>query len=81
MTDIYNDNNLYWVFTKYAKERLANFDRNEDLMLQVIKIGSYDWYSDENKILGEGGYSEAAFKKYFQEGYKNDLGNFISLFS
>lgn len=78
MTDIYNNNDLYWVFTKYAKERLANFDRNEDLMIQVVKIGSYDWYSDENKILGEDGYSEAAFKKYFQEDYKNDLGKFIT---
>lgn len=78
MTDIYNDNNLYWVFTKYAKERLANFDRNENLMLQVIKIGNYNWYADEDKKLGDEGYSEEAFKKYYQESYKDSLGNFIT---
>lgn len=59
-------NNLYWVFTKYGKDRLINFKDDDHLYLQTMGIGSYDWYSDTNKILGDGGYSEQAFREYFE---------------
>ena len=60
-----SENNLYWVFTEYGKKRLANFEPNDHLFLYKACIGGYDWYTDENQILGATGYSEAAFKRYF----------------
>ena len=78
MTDIFNTNNLYWVYTAYAKNRLADFTTDTNLKLYKIKIGNYDWFTDEDHKLGEGGYSEAAFKQYFQGTDTNDMGNFIT---
>lgn len=79
MADVFNTkDNLYWVFTNYAKERLADFAAGDKVFLYKLKIGSYNWYEDENKKLGKEGYSEAAFKAYFQGDEEiNDLGNFI----
>lgn len=85
MTNIFNTNNLYWVYTKYAKDRIVSFNQSSDgetsnIKLYKIKIGDYDWYTDERGLLGEGGYSESAFKEYFQNGDNevNNLGNFIT---
>lgn len=77
MTNIFNTDNLYWVFTKHAKERLANFDVHKNLKLQKMVIGDYDWYKDSEKKLGDEGYSEAAFKRYFQENDNVDMGHQI----
>lgn len=78
MTNIYNTNNLYWVFTKYAKERLADFNKTDNLALRCTSVGDYDWFTDEEHKLGEAGYSEEAFKAYFQEKYRNELGHAIT---
>lgn len=72
MANIYNDDdNLYWVFTNYGKQRLASLSADDHLFLYKAGIGSYNWYTDENNILG--GYTEAAFKAYFNEDENKDL--------
>lgn len=80
MANIFNnDNKLYWVFTTYAINKLSDFSTDENLKLMAIGIGDYDWYTDEKKKLGPTGYSEAAFKAYFQdENIERDLGNPIT---
>ena len=78
MNNIYNTNNLYWVYTAYGKNRLADFNTTENLKLYKIKIGDYDWFTDAEHKLGDSGYSEAVFKQYFQGSAVNDLGHFIN---
>lgn len=73
---IINTNNLYCVFTSYGIERLVSFKNDDHLWLYKVKIGNYDWYLDENKYLGDVGYSESLFKKYFENG-GTTLGNEI----
>lgn len=78
MTDIYNDtNNLYWVFTNYGKNRLASINSDDHLLLYKAGVGSYNWYKDESNFFGELPYSEATFKKYFEDENEKDLGNIV----
>lgn len=66
MNEIQNDsNNLYWVFTKYATQRLSNLQTEDYLYLYKFGVGDYNWYEDPNKLLGDGGYTEGKFKEYF----------------
>ena len=78
MADIFNTDNLYWVYTEYAKERLADLNANENLNLYKIRIGDYDWFTDAKRKLGRNGYSEAAFKAYYQDQGHTDLGHVIT---
>lgn len=66
--------NLYWVFTKYGRNRLINFVPGDKLYLYKAKVGSYNWYEDSAGFL-TGGYSEAGFKRYFEEDPSADLGS------
>lgn len=74
MADIVNNNNnLYWVFTAYGLNRLANFGTDDYLQLHKVKIGNYNWYEDPNGYLGTT-YSENAFKKYYVDNGATTLG-------
>lgn len=77
MANIFNNtDNLYWVYTTYGKERLTSLQQNDILRLYNVRIGSYDWYEDPQKLLGNS-YSETAFKAYFQDGTEKSLGSEI----
>ena len=77
MSDIYsNTNNLYWVFTNYGKERLASLNTDDHLFLYSAGIGCYNWYEDDLNYLAEG-YSEPAFKKYFEDMEEKSMGNIV----
>lgn len=76
MADIFNNtDNLYWVFTAYGKERLASLLPEDKLHLYKGGIGNYNWYEDERGILGEAGYTENNFKKYFESSTEVDLAS------
>lgn len=77
MATINNQNSLYWVFTAYGMQRLATFNTEDHLYLYKAKIGNYDWYTDEMHYLGEAGYSETLFRRYFEEGTGTNLGSEI----
>lgn len=63
MADIQNsDNNLYWVFTGYGKERLINFKNGDKLQLYSAAVGSYDWFTDPAGYAG--GTDDLAFRTY-----------------
>lgn len=77
MSNIFNDtDNLYWVFTKYGKNRLASLKNDDKLTLYKAGIGSYNWYEDPYHYL-EGDYSEGLFKKYFEENDNCNLGQLV----
>ena len=79
MADIYNTtDNLYWVFTKYGMDRLASLSKDDKLFLYKAGVGCYNWYQDELKILGDAGYSEGAFKKYFTDSDTKALGALVT---
>lgn len=69
-----NTDNLYCIFTAYGLNRLATFNTEDHLFLYSAKVGNYDWYTDENRLLGNTGYSEALFKKYFESGAGLNIG-------
>lgn len=79
MADIFNStNNLYWVFTSYGRSRLASLANEDYLFLYTACIGNYDWYTDENHLLGDAGYSEGAFRRYFEADGNHSLGSPIA---
>lgn len=69
--------NLYWVFTKYGRNRLINFIPGDKLYLYNVRVGEYNWYEDPNGYL-QGGYSEAGFKDYFENTEDAMLGQVIT---
>ena len=78
MADIYNSNNLYWVFTAYGKSRLASLSADDKLQLYTAGVGCYNWYEDPLQYLGGTGYTEGAFKRYFESSTNVDMGQLVS---
>jgi hypothetical protein len=67
---------VYWVFTKYGKNRVKSLSPEDFLYLYKARIGSYNWYKDVDNILGTG-YSTSKFRNYFETNDDTKLGKAI----